>query len=147
VVGALALLGVAAAVTPRIVGELARQPALTAQVAPVGAADWLAAHPATGSRMFNEYAWGGYLADRFAPRPARLVYVLSEGVLMGDAQLRRYRDVATLDPSWRRILDEDRVDYVVFDRGSALDGALAAEPGWRLAYRDRTAVVYVRVPA
>ena len=137
----------AAVVAPRISGELARQPALTAQAVPAGAADWLAAHPTTGSRMFNEYAWGGYLADRFAPRPDRRVYVLSEGVLMGDAQLRRYREVATLDPDWRRILAEDGVDYVVFDRGSALDGALAAEPGWRLAYRDRTAVVYVRAPA
>jgi len=145
--GAVTLLGVAAVVAPRIAGELARQPALTAQAVPAGAADWLAAHPTTGSRMFNEYAWGGYLADRFAPRPDRRVYVLSEGVLMGDAQLRRYREVATLDPDWRRILAEDGVDYVVFDRGSALDGALAAEPGWRLAYRDRTAVVYVRAPA
>jgi hypothetical protein len=63
---------------------------------------------------------------------------------MGDAQLRRYREVATLGPGWRRILDEDRVDYVVFDRGSALDGVLAGDPGWRLAYRDPTAVVYVR---
>jgi hypothetical protein len=144
--GAVALLGVAAVVTPRIAGQLARQPALTSQALPAGAADWLAAHPGTGTRMFNEYAWGGYLADRFFPEPNRRVYVLSEGVLMGDAQLRRYREVATLGPGWRRTLDEDRVDYVVFDRGSALDDVLAAEPGWRLAYRDRTAVIYVRAP-
>jgi hypothetical protein len=146
-VGALALLAVTAAVATRIEGELAVQPALTARAVPVGAADWLAAHPGTGTRMFNEYAWGGYLADRFFPQPDRRVYVLSEGVLMGDAQLLRYHEVATLGPDWRRILDDDRVDYVVFDRGSALDGALAAEPGWRLAYRDATAVVYVRSEA
>jgi hypothetical protein len=112
----------------------------------VGAAGWLAAHPATGTRMFNEYAWGGYLADRFFPQPDRRVYILSEGVLMGDAQLRRYHEVIALGPRWRRILDEDRVDYVVFDRGAALDDVLAGEPGWRLAYRDQTAVVYVRSP-
>jgi hypothetical protein len=146
-VGALALLAVTAVVASRIGGELAGQPAQAAQAVPVGAADWLAAHPGTGTRMFNEYAWGGYLADRFSPQPDRRVYVLSEGVLMGDAQLLRYHEVATLGPDWRRILGEDRVDYVVFDRGSALDGALAAEPGWRLAYRDATAVVYVRSTA
>ena len=72
------------------------------------------------------------------------MFVLSEGVLMGDAQLRRYGEVATLGPGWRRILDQDGVDYVVFDRGSALDDVLATEPGWRLAYRDGTAVIYVR---
>ena len=144
IVGALTLLAVAAVVVPRIAGELARQPAVTAEAMPVGAADWLDAHPGTGTRMFNEYAWGGYLADRFSAQPDRRVFVLSEGVLMGDAQLRRYGEVATLGPSWRRVLDQDRVDYVVFDRGSALDDVLATEPGWRLAYRDGTAVIYVR---
>jgi hypothetical protein len=144
---AATLLGVMAVAGVRMPGELASQPALTASAVPAGAADWLTAHPATGTRMFNEYAWGGYLADRFFPQPGRRVYVLSEGVLMGDAQLRRYREVATLGPDWRRILDEDRVDYVVFDRGSALDDVLAGDPGWRQAYRDPTAVVYVRAPS
>jgi hypothetical protein len=145
-VAVVALLGVAAAIVPRIAGDLARQPALTAQTQPVGAADWLAANPGIGTRMFNEYAWGGYLAMRFSPRPARRVYILSEGVLVGDAQLERYHAVVTLQPGWRSVLDEDGVDYVVFDSGSALDGELAHDPGWRLAYRDRTAVVYVRAP-
>ena len=144
--GAVTLLAVAAVIGPRVASELARQPEVTARTVPVGAADWLAAHPETGTRMFNEYAWGGYLADRFFPDPRRRVYVLSEGVLIGDALLRRYDDVAALRPGWRRVLDEDRVDCVVFDRGSALDGELAADPGWRLAYRDATAVVYVRAP-
>jgi hypothetical protein len=139
-----ALLAVAAVVGGRIAAELARQPEVTARVAPVGAADWLAAHPGVGTRMFNEYTWGGYLADRFAPQPDRRLYILSEGVLMGDGQLLRYHQVAKLAPGWQRVLDQDGVDYVVFDRGSALDDVLATEPGWRLAYRDATAVVYVR---
>ncbi|HSR23478.1 MAG TPA: hypothetical protein VLW53_07995, partial [Candidatus Eisenbacteria bacterium] len=146
VLGATILLGTAAAIAPRIAGDLARQPDVTARAAPAGAADWLAAHPGAGTRMFNEYAWGGYLADRFYPDPNRRVFVLSEGVLMGDTLLLRYRQVATLQPGWRAVLDGERVDYVVFDRSSALDGVLAAEPGWRLAYRDGTAVIYVRAP-
>jgi hypothetical protein len=63
---------------------------------------------------------------------------------MGDAQLDRYHQVAVLAPGWRQVLDQTGVDYVVFDRGSALDDVLAAEPGWRLVYRDETAVIYVR---
>jgi len=146
-VGVVALLAVAAVVLPRLGADLARQPDLTAQVVPVGAADWLAAHPATGTRMFNEYAWSGYLADRFFPDPNRRVFILSEAELMGDAQLLRYQEVAALRPGWRDVLERDRVDYVVVGRGSALDDVLVAEPGWRLAYRDRTAVIYVRAPA
>jgi hypothetical protein len=145
--GLAVLLGVSALTGPRIASELARQPELTRQIAPTGAADWLAAHPDVGTRMFNEYTWGGYLAARFYPNPDRRTFVISEGVLMGDAQLLRYRDVVALAPDWRRVLDQAHVDYVVFDQGTALDDVLATEPGWRVAYRDSTAVIYVRAAA
>jgi hypothetical protein len=58
----------------------------------------------------------------------------------------RYQQVAALHPGWLGVLDQAGVDYVVFGRGTALDDVLATEPGWRLAYRDSTAVVYVRAP-
>jgi hypothetical protein len=123
---------------------LAGQAALTRQMVPVGAADWLAAHPTAGTRMFNEYAWGGYLAARFSPDPNRRVFVFAEGALMGDDQLRRYQAVAALQPGWEQVLDASGVDYVVFDTGSALDDVLATEPGWRRVYRDSTATIYMR---
>ena len=53
--GAAILLGTAAAVAPRIAGDLARQPEVTARAVPVGAADWLAAQPEVGPRMFTEW--------------------------------------------------------------------------------------------
>ncbi|HKF77171.1 MAG TPA: hypothetical protein VKF59_13595 [Candidatus Dormibacteraeota bacterium] len=142
--GAAILAATAAAIGPGIAGQLAAQPGLTRQVVPVGAADWLSAHPDVGTRMFNQYAWGGYLAGRFYPDPNRRLFIVSEGVLMGDAEILRYRDVADLDPDWRSLLDQAGVDYVVFNRGSALAGALGADPGWRLVYQDSTAVIYVR---
>lgn len=135
---------VAIGVTARTVDNLRRQPALTSQSVPTGAADWLAAHPEVGTRMFNQYAWGGYLADRFYPIPNRRVFLFSEGVLMGDELLFRYRRVAAVSPGWQEVLDQAGVDYVVFDAGSALDEVLSIEPSWRLAYRDATAVIYVR---
>ena len=137
---------VAVGVTARTADNLRRQPALTTQSVPTGAADWLAAHPEVGTRMFNQYAWGGYLADRFYPIPNRRLFVFSEGVLMGDELLFRYRHVAAVSPGWREVLDQAGVDYVVFDSGSPLDEVLSIEPSWRLAYRDATAVIYVRSP-
>lgn len=128
----------------RTADELQRQPALTRQTVPVGAADWLAAHPEVGTRMFNEYAWGGYLADRFYPDPNRRLFVFSEGGLMGDRLLVRYRQVAAINRGWQDVLDQAGVDYVVFDAGSSLDELLRTQPDWRLAYRDATAVIYLR---
>lgn len=135
---------VAVAVGLRTADTLGRQSALIVQTVPVGAADWLAAHPEVGTRMFNEYTWGGYLADRFYPNPNRRVFVFSEGVLMGDDLLFDYRQVAAVDPGWRDVLDRAGVDYVVFDSGSSLDQVLAAQPNWCVVYRDATAVVYLR---
>ena len=135
---------VAVAVGSRTADDLGRQPALISKTVPIGAADWLAAHPEVGTRMFNQYAWGGYLVDRFYPDPNRRVFVFSEGVLMGDDLLLRYRQVAAGNTGWQDLLDRAGVDYVVFDSGSSLDEVLAAQPNWRLAYRDATAVIYLR---
>lgn len=135
---------VAVEVGLRTADNLERQSALTGQTVPVGAADWLAAHPEVGTRMFNQYAWGGYLADRFYPNPNRRVFVFSEGVLMGDHLLFDYRQVAAVDPGWRDLLDRAGVDYVVFETGSSLDQVLAAQPNWSLVYRDAMAVIYLR---
>jgi hypothetical protein len=131
----------------RIASNLALQPEITSRTVPVGAADWLAAHPGVGTRMFNQYDYGDYLAYRFFPDPTRRVFVFSEGVVMGDAQLERYQEVATIGPRWQQILDEARVDYVVVSRGSPLAVMLAEQPGWRLAYADPTSVIYLRAGA
>ena len=143
----LVLVLVAAASAVRVEGALDRQPDVTRRSVPVGAADWLAAHPGVGTRMFNEYAWGAYLGDRFFGQPNRRVFVFAEGVVIGDQLLLQYRQVAALQPGWRSALDRWGVDYVVFDRGSALDNVLATQPDWRRVYRDPTAVIYVRGPA
>src|SRR5205823_14029121 len=94
-----------------------RQQHVDAANYPIGAADWLAAHPEVGTRMFNQYGFGGYLAYRFYPDPTRRVYIFGEAELMGDDLLHRYQEVASLRSNWNSLLDQDRVDYVVFNRG------------------------------
>ena len=141
----LALVLIAAVTLLRVGGDLARQSRTTSESFPVGAADYLAAHPELGTRMFNQYGWGGYLAYRFYPDPNRRVYIFGEAELMGDDLLNRYQDVQTLRPHWSDSLDQDRIDYVVYNRGEALDNVLAMEPDrWSRVYSDRVAVIYVR---
>ena len=47
-------------------------------------------------------------------------------------------------PNWRQVLDRYQVDYIVYNRGQALDNVLRTQPGWRLVYQDSVAVIYVR---
>ena len=120
------------------------QQKLDASSYPIGAADWLAAHPEVGTRMFNQYGWGGYLAYRFYPDPNRKVFIFGEAAVMGDPLLNQYNNVQNLRPDWKQILDQYHVDYVIFNTGEALSNVLATQPEWSLAYEDPVAVIYVR---
>jgi hypothetical protein len=120
------------------------QQKLDADSYPIGAADWLAAHPDIGTRMFNQYGWGGYLSYRFYPDPNRKVFIFGEAELMGDPLLNQYNNVQNLRPDWKQILDEYHVDYVIFNTGEALSNVLATQPEWSVAYKDPVAVIYVR---
>jgi hypothetical protein len=146
VVTAVALLLIAGATAIRLTGDLSRQSKATADSFPVGAADYLAAHPELGTRMFNQYGWGGYLAWRFYPDQNRKVFIFGEAELMGDPLLREYQDVQTLRPDWTDVLDRYQVDYVVYNRHEALDDVLAQEPDrWKPVYSDKVSIIYARV--
>jgi len=111
---------------------------------PVAAADWLASHSNVGTRVFNEYSWGGYLAYRFYPEPTRRVFIYGESELMGDTLLAKYSDIDQLHGDWSRLLDQFGVDYVVFPVDTRLVSALDASPNWHRAYSDSVAVIFTR---
>jgi hypothetical protein len=145
-VTAIVLLVIVGATALRVGSEVspARQQQLDAASYPIGAADWLAAHPDVGTRMYNQYGWGGYLAYRFYGQPNRRVFIFGEAALMGDPLLNQYEDVQTLRPDWQQILDRYGVDYIVYNKGEALANVLADEPDWKLVYQDSVAVIFVR---
>jgi hypothetical protein len=120
------------------------QAKLDADSYPIAAADWLATHPEVGTRMYNQYGWGGFLAYRFYPDPNRRVFIFGEAELMGDPLLNQYNDVQNLRPDWKAILDQYRVDYVIFNKDAALSNVLATQPEWTIAYQDNVAVIFVR---
>jgi hypothetical protein len=143
---AIVLLVIAGVTVVRVTDSLgaAQQNRLTVGDYPVKAADWLAANPQVGTRMFNQYGWGGYLAYRFYPDEHRKVFIFGEAALMGDGLLNQYEDVVTLRSNWKAVLDEYQVDYVVYNKGEALANVLATQPDWTLAYEDSIAQIYVR---
>ena len=125
----------------------ARQAQLDASNYPVKAADWLAAHPDVGTRMFNQYGFGGYLSYRFYPQPNRRVFIFGEAALMGDDLLNEYADVYYVRSNWKQVLDKYQVDYVVENKGDPLPNLLATQPDWTLVYEDNTTVIFVRTTA
>jgi hypothetical protein len=131
---------------------LSSQTASTDANFPVGAANWLEAHPNVGTRMFNAYDWGGYLIYRFygdgngdangdANRP---VFIYGEATELGNQLLQEVSDVENAEPDWQTILSEHGVDYVVERTDSALSMALGVDPQWKQVYDDGFAVIFVR---
>jgi hypothetical protein len=133
---------VAALVTLRVL--LGHQAASTVDNFPSKAADYLDSHPTTGTRMFSDYGWGGYMIYRFYPDPNRRVFIFGEADLMGDTIMNEYADVVGLKSGWLDILNRHQVDYVVFDPNTALTSALATQPNWHEVYADTVAVIFVR---
>jgi len=146
VVTAIVLVVIAGATALRIADSTseAKQRSLDSSSYPIAAANWLAAHPEVGTRMYNQYGWGGYLAYRFYPDPNRRVFIFGEAALMGDPLLNQYQDVQTLRSDWKQVLDQYQVDYIIYNKGEALANVLATQPDWTLAYQDSVAVIYIR---
>jgi len=143
---AVALMVIVGATSLRVASTIspARQQQVDASNYPVGAADWLTAHPEVGTRMFNQYGFGGYLAYRFYGDPNRRVFIFGEAALMGDDLLNEYADVYYVRSNWKQVLDKYRVDYVVENKGDPLPNLLATQPDWKLVYQDKLSVIYVR---
>jgi len=146
VITAIVLILIALITTVRVANNVspAHQESTDTGSYPVAAADWLAAHPEVGTRMYNQYGWGGYLANRFYPDQNRRVFIFGEAALMGDQLLNEYQDVQTLRPDWKQVLDKYGVDYIVYNKDAALSNVLATQPQWTLVYQDSVAVIYVR---
>jgi hypothetical protein len=121
-----------------------RQAQVIRNLYPVAAVDRMMADPAACGRIFNDYAWGGYLIDRLSSDPRRRVFIFGEADVMGDPLIYRWRDIMQVGPGWLANLDRSGADCVLVPPDAPLAGALATRPDWRLAEADRVAVLYMR---
>jgi hypothetical protein len=110
---------------------------------PVAALDFMQRQNLTG-KVFNQYVWGGYMdwntrelkpfidgrADIFVYNGAFDDYMKTSGIQ---------------DPL--ETLDRYQIDYVLQQPDRPLTYLLEHSPKWQVAYADKVAVVFARVPA
>jgi hypothetical protein len=97
------------------------------------------AHPP--GLLFNSYNWGGYLIWEAPDYP---VFVDGRTDLYDDELLRLYLEVVAAQDDWKNMLDRGDINLVLIESRSPLAVALSLEPGWRIAYRDDLATIFVR---
>ena len=134
---AVALLG--AGVTLARVTPSAQSSAIEGAM-PVAATVWLRDH-APRARIFNVYAWGGWLGREL---PRARVYIDGRSDIYGDAPIRSYAQAINLETDPAQLLDQYQIDNVVFWPDSALAGWLDRSPAWRRVYTDSQAAVWER---
>ena len=105
---------------------------------PVGAADYLEAHPQEGN-IFNAYEWGGYLEWRL---PGVKTFIDTRFDFFEFwSVFQSYLDILTLKNS-QALLDRYRVSYLLIPGEVPLSYFLANSALWECIYRDQQAVIY-----
>jgi hypothetical protein len=108
---------------------------------PVQAVDWLRQHPQEG-KMFNQFAWGGYILYRLWP--AEVVFIDGQTDFYGETLMREYIDVITLTSGWKDILARHDVSWMLIPRNETLARYLYTVDDWTAIYEDDTSVIFRR---
>jgi hypothetical protein len=108
---------------------------------PVKVSEYLKQNQPLGP-MFNSYNWGGYFIYMLPETP---VFVDGRTDLYGDDFLSNdYLKTAVGAPGWQDTLNRYGINMVVMEADSGLARSLRTEPGWKLGYEDKQAVVFAR---
>jgi len=109
---------------------------------PAGAVAFMAAH-GLGGNVLAEYSWGGYLIWH-APAGSR-VFIDSRFEMVYPPRVQRdYLDFIRGGADAARVLGAYPTEYVLMPSDSVPARFMAAQPGWRLLYRDPVAELFAR---
>jgi hypothetical protein len=110
------------------------------QAVPMGAAAWIAEQQ-PNARIFNTYAWGGYLSREL---PQAKVYIDGRSDIYGDEPIQRYASVLNVDQDPAPTLNQAEIDIVVLKPEAPLNDWLATNGGWERAFADEVSLVWRR---
>ncbi|HUH97625.1 MAG TPA: hypothetical protein VLZ89_09725 [Anaerolineales bacterium] len=139
--GAILNTGLLAVIGLTVIGRayLVSTPAQVDQGVPVNAVRWLKDNP-TGGPLFNSYNWGGYLAWSLPQSP---VFIDGRADLYGNELIDEWWSVVDGTPQGFAVLDKWNIRTIFVEPGWPVVRMLPAA-GWREAYQDNMAVIFVR---
>ncbi|MCA1594175.1 MAG: hypothetical protein LC754_16425 [Acidobacteria bacterium] len=108
---------------------------------PVAAADFMRTQKPP-SPIYNEYGWGGYLIWNFYPDYR--VYIDGRADVYGDAFMEEFMATHDGATKWREPLERYGVRTVIVAPNAPLASLLRQEDGWRKAFEDAQAVIFIR---
>ncbi len=92
-------------------------------------------------RMFNAYAWGGYILHAW---PEQRIYIDGMANFFGSDLMEEYVSVINGVPGWEERIRERGIDLLLVPPQAPLVAEAVASGEWRLLHSDETASLLVR---
>jgi hypothetical protein len=102
-----------------------------------------ARHEHLGGRLFNDFAWGGYVGYAW---PEQKIFIDGGTDFFGEDVFRDYAKIKGLSPGWRDLLARRDISLMLLRRESTLAHEIARDGRWSLWYCDSLAVMLRRSP-
>lgn len=118
-------------------------PRYAAETNPIAAVEWLEDHPELPGPLWNDFAYGSYLAFALPSRPT---WLDSRFFVFPPGQMADYRTIGHGAPDWEILLRREGVNLLFLSIGgqSQLIEKLMSSPDWCEQYRDEHAVIFSR---
>lgn len=104
---------------------------------PAQAVEWLEKNPQQG-KMFNDLNWGGYIELYLWPQ--QFAFIDSIADKTGEVTMQ-YEAVFSLADGWQDIFEQYDIEWALIRSDSPLAKTLQSEYGWRVLYKDKTAII------
>jgi hypothetical protein len=93
--------------------------------------------------MLSDYTFSSYLAFALPSRPA---WIDTRFFPFPPEQWRRFQALASAEPSWPSILDEEHINlvFLAWVTEPRLIDAMRLDPDWCEKYADENAVIFAR---
>jgi hypothetical protein len=110
---------------------------------PITATDWLKGHSELPAPMWNDFAYGSYLAFALPTRPT---WLDTRFFVFPPEQMKEYQTISHASPGWDDVLQQYKVNllFLSVSRQSQLVENLSASPDWCEQYRDEDAIIFSR---
>ncbi len=125
-----------------LVGRAAAQPDFNLKRYPVAALQALDGEHRLGGRLLTTDAWAGYVIYKYWPE--QHVFFDDRYDMYPIALTAAYNKILDLQPGWEQVLNQYRINIVVWPEDGAVVQVLEHLPGWKEVRTDKVATTFIR---
>ena len=125
-----------------LIGRAVARPDFDLKRYPVATLRSLDAQHRLGGRLLTTDAWAGYVIEKYWPQ--QHVFFDDRYDMYPIAMTDAYNKVLSLKPGWEHVLDQYRINIIVWPKDDPVTQALKHLPGWKQLRADKVARTFVR---